>query len=152
MRTRENSNNYPFWKFKTVDTDVVTPVLMVPFQAPESDNYLLQYLYVQFPTTGQKPTAYRDIKFKLNLPQQNKQYIDIPVSFDMVTSPGHFDPFSGGNSIPNQTFFRSMNLKQPVLGQQTWNLIISDYLGTGNPLSIDILVIGRAVFKKNRRS
>ncbi len=153
MRTRENSNNYPFWIYKQVSTDVTTPKLEVPFQARPSENYILNYLYVQFPTIGGvSPTTYRDIRFMLEIPQQNKEYLDVPLSLEMVTSPGRFDPFTGGDSDPNQTFFRTKKLEQPIMSQQTWNLKLSNYLGTGNPLYIDILFIGRNVFKRGRMS
>lgn len=153
MRTRENSNNYPYWFYKQTSTNVTTPNVVVPFQTRESDNYILNYIYVQFPTIGAaNPTTFRDLRFLLELPQQNKQYIDEPVSLDMITSPGKYDTFTGGLSNPNQTFLRTKRLDQPILCQQTWNIIVSNFQGVGNPLVLDILCIGRNVFKKGRVS
>ncbi len=153
MRTRENTNNYPYWLYKQISTNVTTQQIIEPFQTLPSENYVLNYLYVQFPTTGgANPTAFRDIRFLLEIPQQNKEYIDIPVSLDMVTSPGKFEPFTGGISNPNQQFFKSKNLNQPILCQQIWNLKISNYLGAGNPLYMDVLFIGRNIFKRGRKS
>lgn len=153
MRTRENSNNYPYWLYRLISTDVVSPEVIQPFQTLPSENFVLNYLYVQFPTIGGvNPTTFRDIRFLLEIPQQNKQYVDVPVSLDMVTSPGKFEPFTGGISNPNEQFFKSKRLEQPILCQQIWNLKISNYLGVGNPTWIKVLFIGRNIFKRGRKS
>jgi hypothetical protein len=139
--------------YRAVVTNVTTPTIIESFQTAPSEDFLLNYIYVQFPTIGvASPSVYQDIKFTLKMPQQGGVYIEQPVSFEMVTSPGRFNNFSGGNEKPNQQFFRTKKLSQPLFSQQTFHIEISNYLGAGNPLSLELLIMGRNVFKPARVS
>jgi len=151
MLTRQGRNHAPRWFYREVDLNVTSPQTTVTIQADPADDYLLQYIHAQWPAVGvADPTAFADIEFTLTFPQVNRKYINVPVPAMNFTSPGQFANFTGSTDQPNQTFFRSKRLDYPIKYQMTFQLHITNYLGAANPNTIQILFIGRNVFRSRR--
>jgi len=140
---------YPLWKFLTVALPAVNPTIRVIFKLESAVDYLLQKIFVQYPTTGPAPVTFQDPSFRVVDNSQGRQN-DFLVPFQIMSSPGRFDSLGVGNNPPgNQEMTNAMSINWMYWNTSNIELVVSDYVGVGNPGTIDIMVVGRAYFKKD---
>lgn len=140
---------YPLWLSKTITLPTVQPIIRALFELESAIDYKLQKIYVQYPTIGPAPVTFQDPTFRVVDNSHGKKNPFL-VTYQVMSSPGRFDDLGPGlNPIGNQALSNAMSIDWMFYNTSVIELEITDYVGVGNPLTIDILILGRAYFKKN---
>ena len=106
---------------------------------------------------GANPTATANIRFqlidhsrgkdlvssKLNSAQFNGNELDI----NLQATPGSFANFGSNGKTHNQQYMGSKKIDWYFDNTAAFELVISNYLGAGNPLTMNIMFQGSAILK-----
>jgi len=146
-----NPNSYPYWIYRQVDTDVTTPVISLTFPTRPRHYYYLQKIIVQWPVIGAAlPGTWNNLNFELLYDTKNARHQNQNVPFEVFTTPGKFFNFNTGTAFANQQTLNAKNIRWIFIPNDSFTINISGYLGAANPLTLDLLLVGRNVFPKGR--
>lgn len=143
-------NRYPFWLYQQVIPHATELSQTIVFELPKAFNYLLQKIYVAYPTVGAaQPTTFQDPRFRLFNNSFGKKFNDIPVSFIDISSPSHLEVVAAGNPPNNSAVAGAMSINETYLNITNIEFVMTNFQGVGKPAFIDMLIHGDALLNED---
>lgn len=153
------TNKYPFWRGRTIALPTTDPVFREIFSIQKSTDWILNRMMVSWPEIGgANPLDFADLRFQLidhargkNLVSSrlsSAQFGGDAVDIELTSTPGPFRNFAGATGKKsNQQYLGSKSIDWFFNATSAFELVISNYLGAGNPLTLNVMFQGTSILK-----
>jgi len=143
-----NPDRYPYWIYKQLDLVSGDPVASVIINVPDSADYLLHKIYIQYNSIGAAaPTTYSTIQMQIvDLCRSNKRF-NVPTDIVLISTPGIYDQFPVARPANGQVF-ESMDLKRLFLKTGAFEIKFTNYINTAGDITLDVLCAGENILNR----
>lgn len=144
------SNNYPYWRYQQITTLPAANYVSATWQVPESNDYVLQKVMIQYLTVGGAPSQFTDIQAVLYDWEKSKDLGNVPIPLMLLSTPGRVENFVGSGKPHNTAWVNSKTIDWFFQQKAAFEIRFFNMANIGNNV-VDIMIQGRNVMLPGER-
>ena len=140
-------NWYPILIYNRVQFPATARQFRLAIPVPKAEHIILDKLICAYPTTGPDPSTFLDPTYTIVDNSRSRKFSEELIPLRLTSTPGRFAPAGVTQPAKNQQYLNAKTINWIFYQNSTIQINFGNYIGTGGPAFVDILLKGRGVLR-----